>query len=72
MTADDIIEANPEYRYEPAEIGGMTGLKGTAPDGVEYWCVFSGQSHVAAPGPWTDEEIKADPGGKLPKKAKKK
>lgn len=60
MTADDIIRANPEYDYEPAKIGGMDGLKGTHPEtGQEVWCVYSDRSHVAAIGPWTQEQIRA-------------
>lgn len=60
MTADDIIRANPEYRYELATIGGMDGLKGVHREtGVEWWCVFSDSSHVAAPGPWSYEQIRA-------------
>jgi hypothetical protein len=60
MTADEIIAANPEYRYERATIGGMAGLKGVHRDtGVEWWCVYCDSSHVAAPGPWGYEQIRA-------------
>lgn len=60
MTADDIISANPEWRYEPATIGGMAGLKGKHPEtGEEVWCVFSDKSHVAAVGPWNAEQIRS-------------
>lgn len=60
MTGDDIIRANPEYGYEPAEIGGMAGLKGTHPEtGAEWWCVYSDTSHVAAAGPWTPAQTRA-------------
>lgn len=60
MTADDIIRANPEYRYQPGKIGGLDGLKGTNPEtGSEQWLVYNAVSHVTAPGPWTHEQIKA-------------
>ncbi|HXJ61868.1 MAG TPA: hypothetical protein VNU68_34955 [Verrucomicrobiae bacterium] len=60
MTADDIIRANPEYGYEPTEIGGMAGLKGKHPEtGEEWWCVYCDNSHVASVGPWTAEQIRS-------------
>ena len=60
MTADDIIRANPEYDYVPTTIAGMAGLKGAHPQtGAEWWCVYSQHAHVAAPGPWTHEQIRA-------------
>lgn len=58
MTADDIIAANPEYGYQPHRIGGMDGLKGKHPEtGAEWWCVFAGNSHVDAAGPWDRKQI---------------
>jgi hypothetical protein len=60
MTADEIIAANPEYQYKPADIGGMKGLKGRHPEtGAEHWCVFAGTTYIMGPGPWDDERIKA-------------
>jgi len=60
MTGDDIIRANPEFRYEPVKIGGLDGLKGTHPQtGREHWCIYSDNSHVAAEGPWNAEQIRA-------------
>lgn len=60
MTGDDIIRANPEYNYEPATIGGLLGLRGAHPEtGQEWWCVYSDTSQVNAPGPWTNDQIRA-------------
>lgn len=37
MTGDEIIAANPEYKFKAAYIAGMNGVKGTHPETGGEW-----------------------------------
>lgn len=52
MTADDIISANPEVEYRPAEFEGRPGLIGKRADGTEFWTIWEGNANVACEMPY--------------------
>lgn len=58
MTAEDIIAANPDFKFVRSKIGRIDGLKGADPDdGSELWVIWHGERSFVAAGPWSETQI---------------